>query len=224
MVIENNQTRAYEQIKELILKDQLQPGQKISKKELVHITGIGDTPVREAILRLQKEGLFSVIPQSGTYVSKINLQEVYQARFVRENIEKIVMQEVCDVITAEQLNELDKMLKIQGVFFEAKDTHRYFSLDEEFHRFFYEIANKTFVWQWLQQMNTALNRYRYLRLEVEELGWENILAEHHQILTALKEKDKEQIALIVSKHIHKVNEDASAVIKTFPDYFEEEES
>ncbi len=218
-MIENNQTRAYQQMKTLILKNQLQPGQKVSKKELVQRLGIGDTPVREAILRLQKEGLVQVIPQSGTYISKIDLQEVYEARFVRENIEKLVAQEVCDRITPQQITELENKLKIQQIYFEAKDHDHYFQLDEEFHQTFYEIADKTHVWKWLQLLNTALNRFRYLRLEVEELGWENILTEHRQIVALIKEKDREQLAAVVARHIHKVNEDAEAVLKAFPEFF-----
>lgn len=218
-MIENNQTRAYQQLKTLVLKNQLKPGQKVSKKELVQKLGIGDTPVREAILRLQKEGLVQVIPQSGTYISKIDLQEVYEARFVRENIEKLVAQEVCDRITPQQIIELENMLKIQHIYFEAKDHDHYFQLDEEFHQAFYVIANKEHVWKWLQLLNTALNRFRYLRLEVEELGWDNILAEHQQIVALIKLKDRAQLAEAVAHHIHKVNEDAEVVLKAFPEFF-----
>lgn len=218
-MIENNQTRAYQQIKEMILEDRLKPGQKISKNALVKATGIGDTPVREAILRLQKEGLLSVIPQSGTYVSKIDLQAVYEARFVRENIEKLIMVEAAQQITNDQLAQLDTMLKIQQVYFEAQDTAQYFKLDEEFHRFFYQISNKMFVWQWLQSLNTALNRYRYLRLEVAALGWENILTEHQQLVALLKKKDLPALEKAIAQHIHRVDEDASEVLKAFPDYF-----
>ncbi|MCB5951000.1 GntR family transcriptional regulator [Enterococcus sp. BWT-B8] len=215
----NSQTRAYELIKEMVMKAELKPGKKISKNALVKSIGIGDTPVREAILRLQKEGLFVIIPQSGTYVSHIDLQEVSEARFVRENIETTVMEEVAAVITPEQIEQLEQMLKIQQVYFESKNVDQYFHLDEEFHRFFYQITNKNFVWQWLQMLNGALNRYRFLRLEVKDLSWDNILEEHQQILELIKRKDKVQLRKTVEAHIHKVNDDAAAVIQAFPDYF-----
>lgn len=219
MTVANNQTRAYSKIKELILKDSLRPGQKISKNLLVKETGIGDTPVREAMLRLQREGLLKVIPQSGTYISKINLKEVYQARFVRETIEKEILADICQTISSQELAELESKLKIQRIYFEAKDTQRYFQLDEEFHYFFYEIAEKKFVWHWLQEINTALNRYRFLRLKVKDLSWENILTEHETILQLIKDKEIELLKSAISSHLNKVDEDSEIVIKKFPDYF-----
>lgn len=214
-----NQTRAYEQIKEMILKDELCPGEKISKSRLVQVLGIGDTPVREAMLRLQREGLLQVIPQSGTSISPINLEEVYQAKFVRETIEKEILTEVCDVITLAQVAELEKQLKIQRIYFEAEDTQRYFQLDEEFHHFFYQITQKEFVWNWLQELNTALNRYRFLRLKVKDLSWENILTEHERIVTLIKAKNVKSLQEAISHHLDRVDEDAAIVVKYFPEYF-----
>lgn len=215
----SHQDRAYGEIRQLIMQAELEPGQKVSKNELVEKLGIGDTPVREAIIRLHREGLLEVIPQSGTYVSKINLQEVYQARFVRENIETIIFTEACEKITAEQLLEVEKKLKIQEIYFDDQDSDMYFRLDEEFHEYFYHIAEKEFVWRWLQLLNTALNRFRYLRLEVKELSWLNILTEHQQILTYVREKNISALTELISKHIHKVDEDIKIVMKQFPEYF-----
>lgn len=221
--MENNQSRAYRLLKEKILKNELKPGAKVSKKDLVQQLVIGETPVREAILRLQKEGLMTVIPQSGTYISKIDLQEVYEARFVRENIEALVAQEVTQVITPLQLAELENKLKIQQIYFEARDNDHYFQLDEEFHQALYEIANKQHVWQWLQLLNTALNRFRYLRLEVAELGWDNILKEHQEIVALIASGDQQTLGVAIRHHIHKVNEDAEAVVAAFPTFFTSQE-
>lgn len=213
------QDKAYEEIKKLVMTAQLQPGQKISKNELVETLEIGDTPVREAIIRLHREGLLEVIPQSGTYVSKINLAEVYQARFVRENIEPTIFKEATELATTKQLQELEKKIKIQAIYFEDQDPQMYFNLDEEFHEYFYKMAGKEFVWEWLQLLNTALNRFRYLRLDVKELGWLNILTEHRQILEYVTKKDSEALNEIILKHIHTVDDDIKIVMKEFPDYF-----
>jgi Transcriptional regulators len=132
----NYQNEAYDRIKQLIVTSELIPGQRISKNELVKQLGIGETPIREAIILLRKDGLFQIVPQSGTYVSKINLQEMFQARFVRENIETMIFETVCDVITEEQLQELERQLKIQRIYFEEGNREMYFKLDEEFHHFF----------------------------------------------------------------------------------------
>lgn len=216
----NYQNEAYAAIKNLILKSQLIPGQKISKNELVDLLDIGDTPVREAILLLKNEGLFHVIPQSGTYVSKINLQEVFEAKFVRENIEKIVFAEVCTQITQEQLQELEKKVKIQRIYFEANDQEMYFKLDEEFHRYFYEITNKLFVWQWIQSINISFNRCRYLRLEVKELKWQDILEEHEKMIELIRQGKKQALIELAVAHMERIHHDVKIILQQFPDYFE----
>ena len=87
----NFQSQAYESIKELILTAKLIPGQKISEKELEQRLTIGRTPIREAIIRLRREALIHVVPQSGTYISKISIKQIEEARFVRETLEKEVL-------------------------------------------------------------------------------------------------------------------------------------
>lgn len=216
----NYQNEAYDAIKHLILTSELVPGQRISKNKLVDILGIGETPIREAIIRLRKEGLFQVIPQSGTYVSRINLEEVFQAKFVRGNIERLIFEDVCDQITPAQIQELEMKLKIQQIYFETKDREMYFKLDEEFHRFFYEIVSKLFVWDWIQLINLSFNRCRYLRLEVRELKWDKILEQHQEMVQLVKEKNKQSLGELVIKHIDMIDSDVKIIMKHFPDYFE----
>jgi Transcriptional regulators len=216
----NYQNEAYDRIKQLIVTSELIPGQRISKNELVKQLGIGETPIREAIILLRKDGLFQIVPQSGTYVSKINLQEMFQARFVRENIETMIFETVCDVITEEQLQELERQLKIQRIYFEEGNREMYFKLDEEFHHFFYEIADKSYVWQWLQAMNMSFNRCRYLRLDIKELQWQTILEQHEEMVKLVRHRDKEQLGQLIKEHIGMIDSDVKIIRAKFPDYFE----
>ena len=108
MQISNYQDEAYNAIKEMILSMQLTPGEKVDKTELSAQLKIGATPIREAIIRLRREGLFNVIPQSGTYVSKINLDEMYQGRFARVNLERTIVADAVDVMTPDQIAKLEQ--------------------------------------------------------------------------------------------------------------------
>lgn len=214
------QKEAYLKIKDMIMKAELLPGEKVSKKMLSEKTGVGDTPVREAIIRLKKEGLLQVIPQSGTYVSKINLEEVRQAKFARLILEKSVFESIIYKITPNQINELENNLKLQKVYLEINDHDKFFGLDEEFHAFFYTIDNKDFIWQWMKVINLSLNRFRYLRLKIKSLTWENILVEHQEFLSLVKEKKGEQLVQAVENHLDAVDYDIDSVISVFPNYFE----
>jgi DNA-binding GntR family transcriptional regulator len=158
--IGNFQDEAYAAIRNKILRLEFKPGERINKKALQTQLDIGATPMREAFLRLSREGLLTVRPQSGTYVSKINIDEVYQARFVRESIEKLVVSEAITHIDDAQLADLQKLIQLQEFYLHSEDYDHFFDLDEDFHRTFYTIDHKAFVWNWLQVVNLQFNRFR----------------------------------------------------------------
>lgn len=216
----NNQSTAYDKIKRLIMTAELPPGTKISKRDLVKRLGIGETPAREAILSLEKEGLLYIMPQSGTYVSKIKMQEVYEALFVRETIEKLVFSEACDKITPEEIISLEKKIQIQKIYEDLEEPEIYFQMDEEFHSTFYSIAGKNFVWKWMQLLNTQLSRYRYLRLKVPALPRHSITEDHEELLQLVQMKKKEQVEQLVSKHLHLIDQDVRYVQAEFSTYFD----
>lgn len=126
MQISNYQDEAYNAIKEMILSMQLTPGEKVDKTELSAQLKIGATPIREAIIRLRREGLFNVIPQSGTYVSKINLDEMYQGRFARVNLERTIVADAVDVMTPDQIAKLEQQIALQGVYEHSRDYDHFF--------------------------------------------------------------------------------------------------
>ena len=84
MTSENLQIQAYQAIRNQIIYSELPPGSKISEKNLEDYLKIGRTPIREALIKLRQENLVYTIPQSGTYISQIDLEKASNARFVRE--------------------------------------------------------------------------------------------------------------------------------------------
>lgn len=216
----NFQDEAYAAIQKKIMRIELKPGERIIKKALEQKLGIGATPVREAILRLRREGLLTVLPQSGTFVSKISLDEVYQARFVRENIEKLVVAEAIPQMTTDQLNELRKILNLQEVYLDSNDYDSFFNLDEQFHKSFYITAHKEFIWNWLQIVNLQFNRFRYLRLEVADLDWKQIFSDHSALVDAVAKKQVQHATKIIGQHLHMVDADVKVARKIHPTYFE----
>lgn len=77
MVINNLQQQAYESIRKQIIYSELAPGSKISDKVLEEQLAIGRTPIREALIQLRNQELVKTIPQSGTYVSKIDIRSAF---------------------------------------------------------------------------------------------------------------------------------------------------
>lgn len=111
MVINNLQQQAYESIRKQIIYSELAPGSKISDKVLEEQLAIGRTPIREALIQLRNQELVKTIPQSGTYVSKIDIRSASLARYTREKLEKPILQECSAKMTKQDQAKLEKILE-----------------------------------------------------------------------------------------------------------------
>lgn len=217
----NLQTQAYEIIKNKILRADYIPGQKISEKEIEADVEIGRTPVREALIHLRRDGLIDVIPQSGTYISLIDMHAATDARFVRENIEKEVVREASNHISPLISDSFSQILRQQKLQIERQNVAAFFDTDEAFHRKFYEITDKVLVWDWLQIVNIHLNRFRWLRLKINELDWDMLTDQHQQILNAVKNHNIDKAGFLASQHLHLMLEEQQTLLATFPEYFKD---
>lgn len=216
---------AYNEIKEQILTLKLIPGTKLSEKSMSDQLQISRTPIREAFLKLAQEELLKIIPQSGTFVSLINLDYAEEARFVREKLETAVILLACDIGSRESLFNLEANLKIQELLASDKNgleqKGNFFDLDENFHKEFFEITGKRRTWQMMQNINGHLNRYRILRLKsTESFDWDILIDQHKSIFTSIQEKDKLKAERNIIDHLQLMLSEASILIKQYPDYFE----
>ena len=113
---ENNRAYTYRVLKENIMRLNLKPGESISEIELSEALNVSRTPVREAIVKLSEEKLVDVFPQRGSFVSKINLNLVEEAVFLRELCEKKILEIACkDPVSDTLINELEKNIEYQKI-------------------------------------------------------------------------------------------------------------
>ncbi|KRK63949.1 GntR family transcriptional regulator [Companilactobacillus tucceti DSM 20183] len=219
MDVNNMQDKAYREINHRILRSTYAPGDKISESLLEQDLNLGRTPVREALIRLRRDGLINIVPQSGTYVSKINLSEATNARFVRESVERKVMVEAAAVASESDISYLNDILDKQLAASKNSDHEMFFELDEKFHQYFYKMTNKMIVWNWLQVTNDQLLRFRWLRLKVVQLNWDNLIKEHQKICQAVGKHDPEEAERLSINHLHLMIDEESDVLEIFPNYF-----
>lgn len=218
--MDNLRNDAYNQIKYQIIHFDYVPGQKISEKTLSTKLSLGRTPVREALIRIEREGLIEVIPQSGTYITKIDLKIAEEGRFVRECIEPQIMTTVITQANPQLLQKLRTNLSDQAQSTVAMNPDAFFDLDQAFHHEFYKAAHKDLVWQWLLGNNTQLNRFRRLRLKKLDLDWQKLLQQHQQIFDAVVAHDLDELNFLVRQHLHLMLEEKQRVVEGYPDYFQ----
>ncbi|OJF95914.1 GntR family transcriptional regulator [Alkalibacterium sp. 20] len=216
------QDQTYEKLREMIIKTDLYPGQKISESKLMELLGVGRTPIRESLKQLKKQGLVYTFPQSGTYVSKIDMSQAVHSRFVRECVEKEVMVELSANMDKKAEQRLQVILDDQKVEFEKGNISSYHDLDNEFHRACYDIVGKGQIWNWIKEFSVHLDRFRWLHLKNITFDYNPILEEHKELLRAIKSKKTEEVKDLIVSHIHFMVRSQSNIIEKYPEFFLEE--
>lgn len=223
--ITNAKDFAYDRIKEEILKLKLLPGTKISEKSMSDLLQVSRTPIREAFLKLAQEELLTIIPQSGTFVSLINLDLAEEARFVREIIETTVVGLCCEKLTNETIFRLEINVKMQELLVSnevgRQEVEKFLDLDEDFHKELFVCCGKKRTWNMIQSMAGHLNRFRMLRLkDIESLDWDVLIRDHKEIYQAIRNKDKTTAETLMSGHMRLMLSEKEILLQEFPEYFQ----
>jgi len=210
--------RIYHLIRERIINLNFAPGLSISEKEISEKFNVSRTPVREAFVRLSQEGLISIYPQKGTFVSLIDLSSVEEARFMREHLERAVVRLACEEFPKEKLLELEMNLKFQKMYMEDRDYKKIFEADEEFHRLIFEGCNKKSIWANISDMESDFQRIRVLRLS-SKLRWDQIYSQHVDINNAIKNRQADLAEKVMIEHLTMVNFDKEQLKQDYSNYF-----
>ena len=209
---------AFRTLRKNIVNLKLQPGSMVSEKELADEMGISRTPTREALIELSKSQIVDILPQKGSYISKIDYSLVDEARFMRLVLENAVVETVCDVATEEDHRILLQNISMQEIYLNSNSFRQFFQLDNEFHEQLFIIARKTQIYHLMDSMMIHFDRVRMLRLltdkEVQEL-----LDDHRAILDAIMRKSKIEAVALMTSHLSRYKVDEELIRHDHPDYF-----
>ena len=95
-------------LRQAILRGELKPGERLMEIQLANKLGVSRTPIREAIRKLELEGLVLMIPRKGAEVAEITEKNMRDVLEVRKALEELAVQLACEKITQEELEELEK--------------------------------------------------------------------------------------------------------------------
>ena len=217
---ENNREFIYRVIKENIMTLNLKPGECISEVELGNQLNVSRTPVREAIVRLSEEKLIDVFPQKGSFVSKIDLNLVDEALFLRDLCEKKLLKMACeDKLPTPLMKLLEKNLAYQKIILDfEEDLHQFFDLDNEFHSLIFEYYNKKNVWKSINRLSTHFDRLRLI--DALQLPHAIQTYEQHQkIVDIIKNKEINIIDVFITEHLSKFKHVINNYLEKYPEYF-----
>ena len=123
----------FEALKDAILKGKLEPGKRLMEIKLADQLGVSRTPVREAIRKLELEGLVIMEARKGAYVSAISLEDIIDTLEVREALETYAIKLASEKGTVKDMEEIKKINKDFNDGFHDNDIHKMVHCDTEFH-------------------------------------------------------------------------------------------
>jgi DNA-binding GntR family transcriptional regulator len=213
----------YEELKREILSLELIPGQAISENEICKRFDVSRTPVRDALWRLQEQGFVTTLPYRGTYVTKLNLDEIKQIIYMRTAVETSVICDFMDIATPMILEEVRYLIRKQEVIILEKDftPEKFYRLDSQMHAVWYEVTRKKKIWEILQEAQVHYTRYRMLDFETET-NFMRIIKDHNKLLELIQNKDKEGLVTALKEHLtYSITRMKNHIEINYKDYFED---
>lgn len=210
-------------LRQAIIELKLEPGQPLSEKEIALRYGVSRQPVREAFIKLAEAGLVHILPSRGTYVTKISVKEVLNARFVREAIECAVVREAAETIDANGLDRLTALISRQERAAAEFDNVAFTELDESFHRAIAECVDCDYAVRVVEAARAQTDRVRHLSLP-EASPFPVLIQQHRDIVAALHDRNPLTAEDVMRRHLREILSALPRLAAAHPAFFEDQAS
>lgn len=170
--------------------------------------GVSRTPVREALRQLELEGLVTIVPNKGAYVTGISKKDVHDIYKIRSMLEGMCARWATRYITPEQIGELEEVILLSEFHLKRKNEEKAVQvseLDGKFHKVLYEASNSRILEHVLSDFHKYVQMARTHSVESRERA-EKSIEEHRAILEAIKGKDEDQAERLANAHVMKAME------------------
>jgi len=191
---------AYAKLRELILCGELTPGEPISQVQLAHAMGVSRTPLREALRKLEREGLIEAPPRrkvSVAPVSPATMDELYGMRIINE---ALALEVTVPVMSAEDHRFLKSALQSMEEHAAARDLQRWEAWNDAFHERLVSRAGPR-IRQQYAELSDYSRRYRRLYARQDASAWAVASAEHEAIVEACLRRDADAAASELARHL-----------------------
>ena len=188
-------------LRQAILKGELEPGERLMEMQLAEQLGVSRTPIREAIRKLELEGLVLMIPSRGAIVAKITEKDLKDVLEVRASLERLSTKLACERMEEETIEELREAQEAFKAALRGDDITLQAQKDVEFHDVIYKSTNNLRLIQMLNNLREQMYRYRLEYLK-DGTSHQKLVEEHEAIIEALSRRDTEETTNIMVGHVY----------------------
>lgn len=196
-------------LRKAILTGQLKPGERLMEVHLANRLGVSRTPIREAIRKLELEGLVVMIPRRGAEVARITEKSLKDVLEVRRALDALSVELACDRISEEDIRRLWDACQEFEKAAKGKDASVIAKADVALHDIIVEATGNQRLMQLVNNLSEQMYRYRFVYIK-EENQHDTLVAEHREIYEGIAERNKERAARAARIHI---DNQEKAVIK-----------
>lgn len=189
-----------ETIEERIATGEYAPGMRLDESELAEEFGVSRTPIREALIQLDSEGLVEMRPRRGAIVVEVSPQRLYEMFEVMAELEAMCARLAARRISAEEEAQLIAAHEASQSVLSSGDPNTYFYLNEHFHHTIYAASRNQFLIEQALQLQRRLRPYRRMQLHVRDRVRASF-DEHSQITDAIIAGDGERAAQVLREHV-----------------------
>ena len=200
-------------LRQAILRGELKPGERLMEIQLANKLGVSRTPIREAIRKLELEGLVLMIPRRGAEVAEITEKSLRDVLEVRRALEELAVALACDRITEEEVESLKEAAKEFEQALKGGDVTEYAEADVKFHDIIYFATQNQRLIQLLYNLREQMYRYRVEYLKRKEMH-SILLEEHEYIIQCIEKREKEHAKKAIGTHIENQEKTVSDTIRT----------
>ena len=187
-------------LRQAILKGELAPGERLMEIQLAERLGVSRTPIREAIRKLELEGLVLMIPRKGAEVAKISEKSLRDVLEVRRSLEELAIELACQRMTEEEVDALEQTQEEFKAAVACGDAMKIAETDETYHDVIYKGTGNDRLVQILNNLREQMYRYRLEYIKDEDKR-QILLLEHDKILKAVKLRRVEEAKEAMREHI-----------------------
>lgn len=210
----------YDYLRSKIVSLAFAPGTLLPRPELARFFNASVTPVRDALLRLEEDGLVDIFPQHATRVREIDLDSARNAHFLRLALELEVARTLARQADGTLPGRLRAIVAMQASFWEHQDVEGFVAADQEFHRAMFTAANAERLWHTMRARSGNMDRLRRLHLPLNNKA-DSVLRQHNELVDAIEQHNPALAEERVRQHLGGTLSQLIDLRKTYPQYLKE---
>ncbi|MGM0383256.1 MAG: GntR family transcriptional regulator [Thermodesulfobacteriota bacterium] len=192
--------QVFEQVKEMIVRGEIPAGRRMIESEIAESMGISRTPVREAIQRLEAEGLLTPLPNGGHMVRGLDIAYIKETFEIRSILESFASYLAAERHVDEDIAPLEEKMEEFQRYLDAHDLKELARINTEFHELLYALSRSTRLVKMIHNLRDEIYFLRKIILNSADMAYLSN-QDHREIIKAIKNREAKKVEGLVREHI-----------------------